>query len=82
VTRRDWFRLVFLAVTGAAVGLELFATFDGNGDTEPWTDLTVRYLPGEVTAALVGALVLWLPIHFLVRYRRRKAYLREEDQGR
>ena len=48
----------------------------------PWTDLTVRYLPGEVTAALVGALVLWLPIHFLVRYRRRKTYLREEDEGR
>jgi hypothetical protein len=82
VSRRGWFRAGFLVTTLAAVGLELYATFDGNGSTEPWTDLIVRYVPADIAAALVGALVLWLPVHFYRRYRRRKAYLLEEDQGR
>jgi hypothetical protein len=82
VSRRAWWRVAFLATTLTALGEELFATFDGNGSTEPWTDLIVRYVPADITAALLGALLLWLPVHFYRRYRRRKAYLLEEDQGR
>ncbi len=65
------FRWGFLAVTLAALGLELWASFDGSDATEPWTDLLVEYVPGEVAAAVIGALVLWLPIHFWLRYRRK-----------
>lgn len=61
----------FLGVTVIALAAELWASFDGNPQTEPWTDLIVRYVPGEVTAALIGALLLWLPVHFGLRYWRK-----------
>lgn len=66
-----WKSVGFLGATAAVVGWELFASFDGDPDTSPWTDLTVTYVPGEVTAALIGALITWLPVHFWIRYRRR-----------
>lgn len=62
----------FLAVTCAAIGWELFASFDDDRSTYPWTDLIVEYVPAEVTIAVIGALVLWLPTHFGIRYWRRK----------
>lgn len=65
------FRWAFLAVTAVALGAELFASFDSSDATEPWTDLITTYVPEEVTFAAIGALVLWLPLHFWFRYRRR-----------
>ncbi len=62
----------FLGVTAVALVAELVASFDGSGDTVPWTDLIVQYVPGEVTAAAIGALVCWLPIHFGLRYWRKR----------
>lgn len=62
----------FLTVTAVAVGAELWASFDGDPDTAPWTDLIVRYVPEEVTFALIGALLLWLPLHFWRRYTRKR----------
>jgi hypothetical protein len=82
VTRRAGWRIAFLTTTALAIGEELYASLDGNGSTEPWTDLVVRYVPWEAAVALLAALLVWLPIHFYARYRRRTAYLREEDQGR
>jgi hypothetical protein len=61
----------FLSVTAAALAAELVASFDGSADTTPWTDLIVTYVPGEVTAAAIGALLVWLPLHFVLRYRRK-----------
>lgn len=75
------FRWAFLTVTAVAVGAELFASFDGSDATEPWTDLITDHVPGEVTAAAIGALVLWLPVHFAIRYRR-KAKKRHTPQGK
>jgi len=69
--RHVW-RWLFLGVTAAAVGLELWASFDGDPDTEPWTDLIVAYVPGEVTALVIGGLAVWLAIHFWIRYARRR----------
>lgn len=68
---RTVWRAVFLIVTAMAVGLELWASFDGSPDTEPWTTLIVRYVPAEVTAFAIGGLAVWLAVHFWRRYRRR-----------
>lgn len=65
------FRWAFLAVTVVALGAELFASFDGNNDTEPWTALLVEYVPAPVTYSAIGILVLWLPLHFYRRYKRK-----------
>lgn len=69
---RNLWRAGFLGVTLLAVALELWASFDGNPSTDPWTDLITAYIPWEITAAAVGALALWLPAHFGVRYWRRR----------
>lgn len=65
-------RIGFLSVTALAVIMELFASFDGNPNTEPWTQLIVKYIPGELAFAGIGALVLWLPVHFGIRYYRKR----------
>jgi hypothetical protein len=65
-------RIAFLGLTGLVIGMELFAACDGSADTEPWTTLVVRHIPGEVTAALIGGLSLWLVVHFAVAYRRKR----------
>lgn len=52
--------------------LELIYAFDGHGDSWPWTELIVRYVPWELALAAYGALALWVPIHFYVRYRRKQ----------
>lgn len=62
----------FLGVTAIALAAELWASFDRNDQTDPWTDLIVRYVPGEIAAALIGALIVWLPVHFGLRYARRR----------
>jgi hypothetical protein len=61
----------FLGVTGAALLWELVASFDSSDSTVPWTDLIVEYVPGEITVAVIGALCLWLPAHFGLRYYRK-----------
>lgn len=58
----------FLGVTAAGIALELLAAYDDSVETIPWTDLIVEYVPGEVAAAVFGALAIWLPVHFGVRY--------------
>lgn len=73
MSRRTVWRVLFLGVTGLAVGMEVWASADGDSTTDPWTDLIVAYVPGEVTAAGIGALALWLGVHFWRRYRRKAA---------
>jgi hypothetical protein len=63
----------FLSATAAALIAECWASWDTDPDTVPWTELIVTYIPGEVTAALIGALLLWLPVHFAIRYYRRRS---------
>lgn len=69
--RRSLWRAVFLGTTALALGMECWAAWDGNSNTDPWTDLIVRYVPWELALAVLGALLLWVPAHFWVRYRRR-----------
>lgn len=70
MTRR-WWITGFLGVTAAALIAECWASWDADPDTVPWTDLIVRYVPGEVTYVAIVALLAWLPAHFWRRYRRR-----------
>jgi membrane glycosyltransferase len=70
--RRLAFRVLFLTITAAAVGLEVWASNDRNPDTEPWTDLIVRYVPMEVTALAIAGLSGWLAVHFARRYLRKR----------
>jgi len=66
-----WKSVGFLTGTALVLGWEVFASFDGDGSTSPWTDLIVEYIPGEVVALVIGALAAWLPVHFLIRYKRK-----------
>lgn len=72
MSRKLFLRWAFLIITGLAVGWELLASFDSSADTEPWTDLIVDHVPFELTLAAIGALILWLPIHFYRRYKRKE----------
>ena len=64
-------RWAFLGLTTLVVGMEIWASVDGDPATDPWTDLIVEYIPLEVTALAIGGLSLWLAVHFWRRYTRK-----------
>jgi hypothetical protein len=75
-----WKSIAFLSGTGVVIVWELFSSFDDDPSTSPLTDLIVTYVPQEVTAALIGMLLLWLPTHFGLRYyRKARASRRSSD---
>jgi hypothetical protein len=78
--RRTTWIVVFLTGTALVVAAELVASWDGNPDTVPWTELIVGALPGEVFVFLGGGFVCWLVVHFAIRYRR-KSKRRTERRG-
>lgn len=64
MTKKVWWTITFLGVfTLGALGMELWASFDRDPGTRPWTDY-ITDLPIEVVLAATGALIIWLPIHF------------------
>lgn len=67
-----WKSVGFLASTFAVLGWELVASFDGDPGTSPWTDLIVEYVPWPLTALAIVALVVFLPTHFIGKYRGRR----------
>ena len=69
--QRNAWRAGFLLVTAGALVMECAAAWDGNPNTDPWTDLITTYIPWQVALAAFGALVIWVPTHFWVAYRRR-----------
>lgn len=69
---RNRWRLAFLGVTALAIVMELWASFDGNPGTDPWTDLIVAYIPAEITALAIAGLAGWLAVHFGLRYWRKR----------
>lgn len=72
MSRRARWIAGFLSATAIALGAECWASWDADPDTAPWTELIVRYIPGEVTLAVIGALMVWVPAHFFIRYRRKR----------
>lgn len=63
---------VFLSITGAAVGMEVWFATDHDPDTLPWTTLLVRYVPAPITFAAITVLVSFLMPHFIEAYAKRK----------
>ncbi len=68
MTRRTAWGVGFLGITAVAVGAEVFAAFDGNDNTVPWTGYLTQ-LPWWVTIPLAVVLGVWLPTHFVMEYR-------------
>lgn len=69
--QRNLWRTAFLGGTTLILVGELFAAFDGNPSTDPWTELITTYIPWEVFVAVLGGLIVWIIPHFYVRYRRK-----------
>lgn len=69
--QRNLWRAAFLGGTALILVGELFAAFDGNPSTDPWTELITTYIPWEVFVAVLGGLIVWIIPHFYVRYRRK-----------
>lgn len=62
--------------------MEILASFDANPDTVPWTeDITTR-IPLEITFAAIGALCLWLVVHFWRRYQKNAAEVEARLEAR
>lgn len=76
-----WRSVGFLAATAVVVTWECVASWDDDSRTLPWTDLIVTYIPGEVAAVLLGALIAWLPVHFGLRYYRKSRDRRDGSGG-
>jgi hypothetical protein len=60
---------VFLTVTAAAVGLELYAAADGNADTPTWSELIGAYVPQTIGVAAATLLAAWIVPHISAQYR-------------
>lgn len=70
-TKTKW-TIGFLGVTALAVFLELFAVFDGNPETLPWTNLFVDNIPFQIGFSIVCLFAGWLVKHFYTAYKNRK----------
>jgi hypothetical protein len=68
MSRRSIWTVVFLALTGGAIGMELVAGLDNSPDTVPWTELITRYIPAPITYTAIAILAAWLPAHFAGHY--------------
>jgi hypothetical protein len=71
VKRRAW-TAVFLGGTAVVVAMEFWASFDRTGNTVPWTEYIVTYLPPWFTIPAVVAFDGWLLWHFTARYLRKR----------
>lgn len=52
--------------------LELPAVFNAEAD-DTFTEHVTTYLPFEVAVVVYGALAFWIPVHFVIWYRKRRA---------
>jgi len=50
------------------LGMELFAVLDGQSWTEPFTDITVGFIPAGVGIPLVTGFTVWMEVHFVSRW--------------
>lgn len=71
MTKRALWTVVFLVITGGAVGMEIWAAADSSADTQTWTQLITTWWPAPVTLGAVGLLTTWIGPHFVQAYRQR-----------
>ena len=67
-TKKTW-TLVFLGITAIAIFLEIFASFDKNPDTIPWTRYIVNYIPAWIGLPIIIGFAIWLVVHFIEKYK-------------
>jgi hypothetical protein len=65
--RKVW-TIIFLVLTGGALGMELWAGLDSSSTTVPWTELISGYVPQPITLTALAVLSTWLPVHFAHHY--------------
>jgi hypothetical protein len=68
--RKVWIA-VFLLLTAAPIGMEIWGAADNSNDTSTWTELISTWWPAPVTLGAIGFLTAWLGPHFLQAYRMR-----------
>lgn len=73
MTRRTLWTVVFLALTAAPIGMELYAAAQPSQDRPTWTELITTWWPAPVTLGLVGLLTAWIGPHFRAAYRLRSS---------
>lgn len=66
-------RIGFLGVTLLALAMEVYAVFDGDGATEPWTGLIIQYIPEWITFSVIAVFCIWAALHFKKWYKIIKA---------
>lgn len=71
MTRRTLWTVVFLALTAAPIGMELYAAAQPSPDRPTWTELITTWWPAPVTLGAVGLLTAWIGPHFMDAYRHR-----------
>ncbi len=69
MSRRAFWTVGFLALTAAAVGMEIYAAADGNADTPTWSELIGAYVPQTIGVGAAGILAAWIVPHISAQYR-------------
>jgi len=62
----------FLGVTVLVIIMELFAIFDNNPNTAPWTTLIINNIPSWAFFSFLGAFAFWVFGHFAKGYNKHK----------
>ncbi len=70
--KRTIWRTVFLVLTAAAVGMELWGAADTDPDTVTWTELITAWVPQTVAIGAATLLGSWLVPHFVHAYQQRR----------
>lgn len=66
IPKYTWAMLIASAVPIAA---ELWALFDGNPESPPYTWLITQYIPAPIFWLVWGAVTAWVTKHFIEHYR-------------
>jgi len=70
---------VLLILTGLSITLEIAGAIRNDDSPDTWTEQIVNWVPWELSLAVYGALVVWLPFHFYVNYKRK--HRKSNEQG-
>jgi hypothetical protein len=63
--------VMFLILTAVPISMELVAALDNNDNTVPWTILISKHVPWELALFVYAGLAVWVPVHFIVWYRKK-----------
>jgi hypothetical protein len=76
--RKIWIG-IFLTLTAAALGMEIWAAADSSPDTLTWSELIGAYIPQTVAVGAAAILAAWITPHIAAQYRRSKGAVMVEQ---